>query len=113
MVHEQVPVVEELLELDDCKLAKVEETFPGLIPPRGSTLCSTARGVAATSPRREGRMMVERMAMRTCEYSSGEKPLPERVVVRSVGLVFLVFSFGLVVLVQTVEDSWTDGLGGC
>ena len=52
--------------------------------PRGSTFCSAARGVAATSPRREGRMMMERMAMRTCENSSGGKRLLENVFVLTI-----------------------------
>ena len=73
-VTEQGPVVEALLELDVCKAGGF---LPWPCPPgsRGSTLCSAARGMAATSPKREGRMMAERMAMRTCENSSGEKPL--------------------------------------
>ena len=52
--------------------------------PRGSMSCWAARGVAATSPRREGRMMEERMAMRTCENSSGGKRLLENVFVLTV-----------------------------
>ena len=79
----QPPVLEALLELDVCKSANVEEALP-ITFPRGSTLCLAARGVAATSPRREGSMMVERMAMRTCEDSSGEKPLLESVFALSV-----------------------------
>ena len=41
--------------------------------PRFSTFCSPARGAAAANPKREEKMMVERMAMRTCEIMSGKK----------------------------------------
>ena len=43
--------------------------------PRFSTFCSAARGTATAKPKREERMMVERMAMRTCEGLRGEKLL--------------------------------------
>ena len=41
--------------------------------PRFSTFCSPARGAAAANPKREEKMMVERIAMRTCENLSGKK----------------------------------------
>ena len=82
-----------LLKLDVCQLAIVEEGL-SLPFPRASTVCSAARGAAATSPRREGRMMVERMAMRTCENLSGGKSFD--------GEFFR--SNGIISLVQTVED---------
>lgn len=49
--------------------------------PRSSTFCSAARGAAAASPRREGIMTWERMAMRTCEDLSGKRRLLDGVVV--------------------------------
>ena len=62
--------------------AQTESSFLPL--PRGSTFCSAARGVAAAKPKREGRMMVERMAMRTCEGLSGRVRLLEAVFVLTV-----------------------------
>lgn len=53
--------------------------------PRFSTFCSPARGAAAANPKREEKMMVERMAMRTCENMSGKKRSLEGVF-RSSGL---------------------------
>ena len=41
--------------------------------PRFSPSCSAARGAAAAKPKREERMVVERMAMRKCEGLSGKK----------------------------------------
>ena len=56
---------------------KGSRTPPGIpLPltlPRSSMSCSAARGAAAASPKREERMMVERMAIRTCEDLSGLK----------------------------------------
>ena len=40
--------------------------------PRFSTFCSAARGAAAANPRRDERIMVECMAMRTCAILSGK-----------------------------------------
>ena len=42
---------------------------------RSSTLCSAARGAAVANPKRDDRMMVERMAMRTCEKFEWKKRL--------------------------------------
>lgn len=53
--------------------AVLQEAQP-LSWPRFSTSCSAARGAAAAKPKREDRMMVERMAMRTCESLSGKEP---------------------------------------
>lgn len=49
-------------------VSKEVDSEPSPLPlPRFSTFSSAARGAAAANPRREERMTVERMAMRTCE----------------------------------------------
>lgn len=62
-------------------LQEAQMLLPPLSWPRSSTFCLAARGIAAANPKREETIMIERMAMRTCEDLSGENRSMKDVVV--------------------------------
>ena len=78
------PQLEESVEAVEAVSQEAQTESPPLPLPRFSTSRSAARGVAAAKPKREDRMMVERMTMRMCEDSRGKEPLLEGVVARTV-----------------------------
>ena len=79
-VEEVAPVVQPVVPVVVAVFQEAQTESLLLSLPRFSTFCSAARGTAAAKPKREERMMVERMAMRTCEGLSGKKRVLKGVV---------------------------------